>query len=121
MQLKKQELLNLIRSGEDCIRLRSKPPRLGFFYIVSKGILQNGWIYCSICDKLLNVESRMSSILSRHSGSKLHTRLLTLSQERQAVRNTRTHMIIRETLSPPIGQHQQNYVQTTRSYDNLDD
>jgi len=30
MQLKKQELLNLIRSGEDSIRLRSKPPGLGF-------------------------------------------------------------------------------------------
>ena len=121
MQLKKQELLTLIRSGEESIRLRSKPPGLGFFYIVSDRVLQSGWIYCSICDKLLNVESRMSSILSRHSRSKLHTRLLTISQERHAVRNTRTHMIINDALSPPIGEHQQTYVQSSRSFDNLDD
>ena len=120
MQLKKEELLTRIRSGEDSIRLRSKPPWLGFFYIVSERVLQSGWIYCSLCDKLLNVESRMSGILSRHSRSKLHNKLLKLLQERRAVRSSRTHMITNEALSPPNGEHHQNYMQPIRYFDNPD-
>jgi len=120
MQLKKQELLTLIRSGEESIRLRSKPPGLGFFYIVSERVLQSGWIYCSICDKLLKVESRMSVILSRHSRSKLHNKLLKLLEERRAGRNSRTHMITNEALAPPIGEQHQNYLQPIRYFVNLD-
>jgi len=102
MELNKQDLQRLIRSGDDSIQLRSKPPRLGFYYIVSHGVFQNGWIYCSICDKLLNVVSRMSSNLSRHSRSKLHTKLLKLSQERHALWNTRTRIIVNEAPTQAI-------------------
>ncbi len=119
MQLKKQELLNLIRSGEDSIRLRSKSPGLGFFYIVSDRVLQSGWIYCSLCDKLVNVESRMTGVLTRHSRSKLHNKLLKLLQERRPVINSRTHMITNDDLSAPIGEHQQNYMQPIRYFENL--
>ncbi len=121
MQLKKQELLNLIRSGEDSIRLRSKSPGLGFFYIVSDRVLQSGWIYCSLCDKLVNVETRMTGVLSRHSRSKLHNKLLKLLQERRPVINSRTHMITNNELSTPIGEHQQNYLQPIRYFENLNE
>ncbi len=67
MALNKEELQTLIRCGDDTIRLRTKPQRLGLYYIISNGVLQRGWIYCALCDKLLNVMCRKSNNLSRHT------------------------------------------------------
>ncbi len=119
MELNKVQLQTLIRSGDDSIRLRSKLQRVGFFYIVSRGALQTRWIYCGICDKLLNVESRMSSNLSRHSRSKLHIKLLKHSQELGVISKTGTDMIVNDKLLPTTWQPPGSVDKSVRTVDNF--
>ena len=118
MELNKVQLQTLIRSGDDSIRLRSKPQRMGFFYIVSRGALQTRLVYCGICDKVQCVASRLSSNLFRHSRSKLHTELLKHSQVVGELRKTGTDMKLNEKLLTTTWQQHEIIDKPIRTVDN---